>query len=99
MAVSWAGVRQGHIEAVGPDVVDALSSQMVARARAHALADVRLRNGLLQKQVADAMGVGLAEVARIEHGDLSDVDFLGKCVHALGGEIVPTFGDKQIRVG
>ena len=101
MAVSWAGVRQRHIEAVGADVVIGRSSEMVARARAHALADVRRRKGFLQRPVADAMGVSVARVSRIERGDLSDLEVLSTYVQALGGElkIVATFGDEQLRVG
>lgn len=102
MAVKkWADVRERHIEAIGADVVEARSSEMLARVRAHTLADVRKRKGLTQKQVAEAMGVSVGRVSQIEHGDLSGLDVLDRYVHALGGQLglVASFGDEQIKVG
>jgi len=102
MAVKkWADVRERHIEAIGADVVATRSSAMLARVRAHTLADVRKRKGLTQKHVAEAMGVSVGRVSQIEHGDLSGLDVLDRYVHALGGQLglVASFGDEQIKVG
>jgi predicted XRE-type DNA-binding protein len=97
----WPDVREGHVEAAGSDVVAVRSAQMLARVRAHTLAEVRRRKGLTQKQVAEAMGVSVGRVSQIEHGDLSGLDVLDRYVHALGGQLglVATFGDEQLKVG
>jgi hypothetical protein len=50
----WSDVRAKHVEAAGPDVVAEHSERMLARVRAHSLADVRRRKGLTQRQVADS---------------------------------------------
>ena len=101
VAKKWADVRARHIDAAGADVVAAHSSQMLARVRAHTLAEVRRRKGLTQKQVAEAMGVSVGRISQIEHGDLSGLDVLDRYVQALGGELalVATFGDEQLQVG
>lgn len=99
---NWADVREGQIEAVGADVVAARSSQMIARVRAHALADLRRRHGLTQKQVAEIVGRSrdprLPDRARRPVGS--------RCAGSvrprdLGGELalVATFGDVRLKVG
>ena len=97
----WADVRTRHVAAAGPDEVAEQAGRMLARVRAHNLADVRGRKGLTQKQVADAMGVSTGRVSQIEHGDLSGLDVLDRYVQALGGQLglVATFGDEQLEVG
>ena len=97
----WSDVREQHLEAAGAEVVAVHSAQMLARVRAHTLAEVRRRKGLTQKQVAEAMGVSVGRVSQIEHGDLSGLDVLDRYVHALGGQLglVATFGDEQLKVG
>jgi DNA-binding XRE family transcriptional regulator len=97
----WSDVRAKHVEAAGPDVVAEHSERMLARVRAHSLADVRRRKGLTQRQVADAMGVSTGRVSQIEHGDLSGLDVLDRYIQALGGQLglVATFGDEQLKVG
>ncbi len=102
MAVKkWADVRERHIDAAGAEVIAEHSAQMLARVRAHTLADVRRRKGLTQKQVAEAMGVTVGRISQIEHGDLSGLDVLDRYVQALGGQLglVATFGDEQLKVG
>jgi DNA-binding XRE family transcriptional regulator len=97
----WADVRTKHVAAAGPKEVAEHSDRMLARVRAHNLADVRRRKGLTQRQVADAMGVSTGRVSQIEHGDLSGLDVLDRYIQALGGELglVATFGDEQLKVG
>lgn len=97
----WADVRERHIDAIGPDVVEARKAQLLARVRGHNLAEVRRRQHLTQRQVALAMGVSVGRVSQIEHGDLSGLDVLDRYVTALGGRLglVATFGDEQLKVG
>ena len=87
--------------AAGPEVVAEHAERMLARVRAHSLAEVRRRKGLTQRQVADAMGVSTGRISQIEHGDLSGLDVLDRYVQALGGQLglVATFGDEQLKVG
>lgn len=97
----WSDVRDQHIQAAGPDTVAANSAQLLARVRAHSLADIRRRKGLTQRDVAQAMGISTGRVSQIEHGDLSGLDVLDRYIQALGGQLglVATFGDEQLKVG
>lgn len=97
----WSDVRTKHVAAAGSEEVAEHAERMLARVRAHNLADVRRRKGLTQKQVADAMGVSTGRVSQIEHGDLSGLDVLDRYIKALGGQLglVATFGDEQLKVG
>lgn len=97
----WADVRAKHVAVAGPEHVAEQADRMLARVRAHNLADVRRRKGLTQRQVADAMGVSTGRVSQIEHGDLSGLDVLDRYIQALGGQLglVATFGDEQLKVG
>lgn len=97
----WSQVRERHVAAAGEQAVAAQAGRMLARVRAHSLADVRRRKGITQRQVAEAMGVSVGRVSQIEHGDLSGLDVLDRYVQALGGELglVATFGDEQLKVG
>lgn len=97
----WSDVRERHIDAIGPDVVEDRKAQLLARVRGHNLAEVRRRQHLTQRQVALAMGVSVGRVSQIEHGDLSGLDVLDRYVTALGGRLglVATFGDEQLKVG
>lgn len=100
-AKKWADVRERHIEAIGPEIVEARSAQLLARVRGHNLAEVRRRQHLTQRQVAQAMGVSVGRVSQIEHGEVSGLDVLDRYVTALGGQLglVATFGDEQLKVG
>jgi DNA-binding XRE family transcriptional regulator len=97
----WSEVRAKHVAAAGPEAVAEHSKLMLARVRAHSLADVRRRKGLTQREVAQAMGVSIGRISQIEHGDLSGLDVLDRYVQALGGKLglVATFGDEQLKVG
>lgn len=97
----WSNVRDKHMTAAGPEVVAELSERMLARVRAHSLAEVRRRKGLTQREVAEAMGVTAGRISQIEQGDLSGLDVLDRYVQALGGQLslVATFGDEQLKVG
>lgn len=97
----WSDVRGEHVQAAGPEVVAEQAGRMIARVRAHSLAEVRRRKGLTQRQVADVMGVSTGRISQIEHGDLSGLDVLDRYVQALGGQLglVATFGNEQLTVG
>ena len=97
----WSDVRDRHIEAVGPEALAQRSAQLLSRVRAHNLAEVRKRQGLTQREVAESMGVSVGRVSQIEHGDISGVEVLDRYITALGGQLglVATFGDEQLQVG
>ncbi len=97
----WSDVRGEHVAAAGPEAVAEHAGRMIARVRAHSLAEVRRRKGLTQRQVADVMGVSTGRISQIEHGDLSGLDVLDRYVQALGGQLglVATFGNEQLTVG
>lgn len=97
----WSNIRDKHVAAAGPGVVAEHSERMLARVRAHSLAEVRRRKGLTQREVAEAMGVTAGRISQIEQGDLSGLDVLDRYVQALGGQLglVATFGDEQLKVG
>jgi transcriptional regulator with XRE-family HTH domain len=75
--------------------------RLLARVRAHRLAEVRKQRRLTQREIAAAMGVTVGRVSQIEAGDISGIEVLDRYVAALGGilEIVANFGEEQIKVG
>jgi predicted XRE-type DNA-binding protein len=79
------------------------AAEMVARSRAHRLAEVRKRQHATQVEVAQAMGVTQARVSRIEKGEIrrSEIDTLAAYVAALGGtlKIVAEFGSESYVLG
>lgn len=97
----WTEAREPHVNAIGPERVSEGKAQLLSRVRAARLAEMRKRQGLTQREVAEAMGVTVGRVSQIESGAVSGVDVLDRYVMALGGqlEIVATFGDEQLRVG
>ncbi len=97
----WSNVRDKHMAVAGPEVVAEPSERMLARVRAHSLAEVRRRKGITQREVAEAMGVTAGGISQIEQDDLSGLDVLDLNVQALGGQLglVATFGDEQLKVG
>lgn len=99
--VRWSDVRDKHIAAIGSDKVEEGKARLLARVRAHRLAEMRKRRGLTQREVAVAMGVSVGRVSQIEAGDISGIDVLDRYVAALGGllEIVANFGEEQFKVG
>jgi transcriptional regulator with XRE-family HTH domain len=74
---------------------------LLDRVRAHRLAEIRKRQGLTQRDVADAMGVSVGRVSQIEWGDISGIDVLDRYITAIGGrlELVANFGEEQCKVG
>ena len=97
----WSEVREQHVTAAGPEVVEAGKNRLLTQVRAHRLAEIRKRRGLTQRQVAAVMGVTVGRVSQIESGDIADIDVLDRYVSAIGGllDIVANFGDEQVKVG
>lgn len=99
--VKWSDVRAKHVEVIGEAEVEQGKAGLLAKVRAHRLAEMRKRRGLTQRQVAQAMSVTVGRVSQIENGEIAGIDVLDRYVHALGGDlqIVADFGDEQFKVG
>lgn len=56
--------------------------------------------GLAQRDVAVRMGVSIARVSQIEHGEVATLDVIARYVEALGGrlDLVADFGDHTLRM-
>ena len=65
---------------------EARARRLLAEARGHQLAEIRKQLGLGQKQIA-AMGVSVARVSQIEHGEVTSVEVIARYVEALGGRL------------
>ncbi len=98
----WEPLEQElHAAGISAEEIQAGARRLLAENRGHQLADTRKQLGLAQKDIAAALGVSIARISQIEHGDLSGLDVLDRYVHALGGQLglVATFGDEQLKVG
>jgi transcriptional regulator with XRE-family HTH domain len=71
--------------------------QLLAWARGHQLAGTPKQLGLGQKQIAAAMGVSVARVSQIEHGEVTSFEVIARYVEDLGGrlDLLADFGDKD----
>ncbi len=81
--------------------IDAGAAALLARNRAHTLAEQRTRFGLTQTELAERMGIPAEHVAAIERAEpgTTDVRTLASYVEALGGrlEIIAEFaGDRVV---
>ena len=80
--------------------VDAGAAALVARNRAHTLAEQRARFGLTQTELAERMGVPAEHVAAMERAEpgTTDVRTLASYVAALGGrlEIIADFAGNRV---
>jgi DNA-binding XRE family transcriptional regulator len=97
----WETLEQELYAAGGdPAEVEAGARRLLAEARGHQLAEVRKQHGLTQKDIAGAMGVSIARVSQIEHGDVTSIDVIARYVEALGGRLnlVADFGDRTLRM-
>ena len=81
--------RELHAAGVSPEEIEAGSRQLLAQARGHQLAQIRKQLGLGQKQIAAAMGVSVARVSQIEHGEVTSFEVIARYVEALGGPTGP----------
>lgn len=92
--------RELHAAGVSPDEIEVGARELLARARGHQLAESRKHLGLGQKQIAAAMGVSIARISQIEHGEATSFEVIARYVEALGGrlDLVADFGDRTIRL-
>jgi transcriptional regulator with XRE-family HTH domain len=69
------------------DEIEAGARELLALARGHQLAEARKQLGPAQKGVASAMGVSVARVSQIEHGEVTSSEVIARYVEALGGRL------------
>ncbi len=74
--------------------------KLLAEARGRQLAEARRQLGLGQKDVAAAMGLSVARVSQIEHGEVTSLEVIARYVEALGArlDLVVDFGDRTLRL-
>ena len=92
--------RELHAAGVSPAEIEAAGAELLAQARGHQLAETRKQLGLGQKQIAATMGVSVARVSQIEHGEVTSFEVIARYVEALGGrlDLVADFGDRTVRL-
>jgi ribosome-binding protein aMBF1 (putative translation factor) len=99
--LDWADLEQElYAAGVTPEEVEAGARKLLAQARGHQLAEARKQNGLGQKDISAAMGVTVARVSQIEHGEVTSFEVIARYVEALGGrlDLVADFGDHTLRL-
>jgi DNA-binding XRE family transcriptional regulator len=74
--------------------------KLLDESRGWRLAEMRLKRGMTQAEVASRMGISVARVSQIEAGDVSTQEVLRRYITALGGtlHLVADFGDEQLKV-
>lgn len=99
--LDWADLEQElHTAGVTPGQIEAGARELLARSRGYQLAQARKELGLGQRQIAAAMGVSVARVSQIEHGEVTSFEVIARYVEALGGrlDLVADFGDRTVRL-
>src|SRR5260370_26043743 len=93
-------VRRQHAAGVSPEEIEAGARTLLAQARGYQLAQARKQLGLAQKDIAETMGVSIARISQIEHGDVTSFEVIARYVEALGGrlDLVADFGDRTVRL-
>jgi ribosome-binding protein aMBF1 (putative translation factor) len=76
--------RDLHAAGVSPEEIDSGARALLAQARGHQLAEARKQLGLAQRDIAARMGVSVARISQIEHGELASFDMIARFVEALG---------------
>lgn len=98
---SWDDLEQQlYAAGVDPAEVAAGARRLLAEARGHQLAEIRRQSGLAQREVAQRMGISVARVSQIEHGEAATLEVVARYVEALGGrlDLVADFGDHTVRL-
>jgi transcriptional regulator with XRE-family HTH domain len=74
--------------------------QLLALARGMRLAHVRRQLGFTQRDIAAALGVSMARISQIEHGEVMSFQVIARYVEALGGrlDLVADFGDRTVHL-
>src|SRR6266581_53607 len=80
--------------------IQAGARRLLAENRGHLLAETRKQLGLAQKDIAAALGVSIARISQIEHGEVTSFEVIARYVEALGGrlDLVADFGDRTVRL-
>jgi len=97
----WENLEQElHAADVSPSQIEAGARRLLAETRRHQLAEARKHAGLGQKDLAAGMGVSVARIFQIEHGEVTSIDVIARYVEALGGhlDLVADFGDHTMRL-
>ena len=89
-----------HAADVSPAEIEAGARRLLAEATGHQLAETRKQLGPAQRDIAAAMGVSIARVSQIEHGEATSFEVIARYVEALGGrlDLVADFGDRTVRL-
>lgn len=92
--------RELRAAGVSPEEIEAGARMLLAQARGHQLAQTRKQLGLAQRDIAAAMGVSIARISQIEHGEVTSFEVIARYVEALGGrlDLVADFGDRTVRL-
>lgn len=97
----WEPLEQDLYAAGGSPLEVQLGARLLlAQARGHQLAEARKQRGAAQKDIAAAMGISIARVSQIEHGEVASFEVIARYVEALGGrlDLVADFGDRTVRL-
>jgi len=100
-AQDWAVLEDELVAAGVPRAeIEDGARRMLAETRGARLAELRKDAGLGQREIAEAMGVSIARVSQIEHGEVTSFEVIARYVEALGGrlELVADFGDRTMRL-
>ncbi|WP_149262631.1 helix-turn-helix transcriptional regulator [Actinomadura sp. K4S16] len=89
-----------HAAGVSPSEIETGARRLLAETRGHQLAEARKHAGLGQKDLAAGMGVSVARISQIEHGEVTSIEVIARYVEALGGhlDLVADFGDHTMRL-
>ena len=92
--------RELHATGVSAEEIEAGARKLLALARGTQLADARKQIGLTQKDIAAELGVSIARISQIEHGEVTSFEVIARYVEALGGrlDLVADFGDRTVRL-
>ena len=92
--------RELHAAGVSAAEIEAGARKMLALARGTQLADARKEMGVTQREIAAELGVSIARISQIEHGEVTSLDVIARYVEALGGrlDLVADFGDRTLRL-
>jgi ribosome-binding protein aMBF1 (putative translation factor) len=92
--------RELHEAGVSPSLIEEGARKLLVEALGHQLAEARRQLALGQKDVAGAMGVSVARVSQIEHGEVTPLEVIARYVEALGArlDLAVDFGDRTLRL-
>ena len=92
--------RELHAAGVSAEEIEAGARLLLAQARGHQLAQARKHLSLGQREIAATMGVSVARISQIEHGEVTSFEVIARYVEALGGrlDLVADFGDRTVRL-